>query len=190
MFWEKHEDEKYGYKIWLSQDDVGTLLDHIEDDQTELAVLLGVRSGLRSDEIVRVEPKDVRDTEAGYMLRVDGAKGGGLRQTPVPDMVAGMLRGREPADEPVIGVTTRTLRNWTSKLGEELAEENDEPMWAELSPHDFRRTWATALDGADVNMYVALDWGGWTRIDTFLDHYRGTNSPEVQAENRERVEWL
>lgn len=190
MFWEEHDDEQYGYKVWLSQDDVDDLINHIEDDQQELAVLLGVRSGLRSDEIVRVEPKDVTETVAGYMLRVDGSKGGGLRQTPVPDMVAGMLRGRTPEDEAVVDVTTRTLRNWVSRAGEELADETDEPMWAELSPHDLRRTWATSLDGADVNMYVALDWGGWNDIDTFLDHYRGTNSPEVQAENRERVAWL
>ena len=189
MFWEEYEDQD-GYQIWLSQDEVDTLLDEMETHQQKLATLLGVRSGLRSDEIVRVEPRDLNETVAGYMLRVDGAKGGGLRQTPIPDMVAGMLAGRTPTDEPVIDVTTRTIRNWIGNAGDRLAESEDEEMWSWLSPHDLRRTWATSLDGADVNALIVCDWGGWNDLETFLEHYRGTNSPEVQAENRERVAWL
>lgn len=190
MFWEEHDNPDYGYKIWLSQNETDQLIAEMLTDDQELAVLLGVRSGLRSDEIVRVTPGDVRSTEAGYMLRVQGAKGGKLRQTPVPDMVAGMLRGRSPQEQPVVDVTTRTLRNWVSDAGKRLAASTGEEMWGEVTPHDLRRTWATSLDGSDVSMNIVCDWGGWTDIDTFLDHYRGTNSPEIQREQREKVDWL
>jgi hypothetical protein len=37
---------------------------------------------------------------------------------------------------------------------------------------------------------VVCDWGGWNDLDTFLDHYRGTNSPEAQRREREKVDWL
>ena len=190
MFWEPY-DEQDGYQIWLSQNEVSNhLLPEAQTDQQELAFLLGVRCGLRSDEIVRVCPEDARNTDAGWMLRVDGAKGGKLRQTPIPNMVAGMLRARTPKDEPIVDVTTRTLRNWVGDAGDRIAEQTGEEMWTHLSPHDLRRTWATSLEGADCNMYVVCDWGGWSNLDTFLNAYRGTNSPEVQKDNRERVDWL
>lgn len=190
MFWERHDSDDYGYKMWLSQDEVRRLIDEMHTPDQELAVLLGARCGLRSDEIVRVEPQDVNQTGAGYMLRVDGAKTGEKRQTPVPDMVAGLLRGRSPGDEPAVDVTTRTLRNWVGRAGDRLADDTGDEMWREVSPHDLRRTWATSLDGADVAMNVVCDWGGWNDLDTFLDHYRGTNSPEVQRAQREKVAWL
>ncbi len=189
MFWEPY-DEQDGYKIWLSQSEVEQFIEAAQTDIQELAFLLGVRCGLRSDEIVRVCPEDARLTDAGWMLRVDGAKGGGLRQTPVPEMVAGMLRARHPDDEPIVDVTTRSIRNWVSNAGDRLAEDTGEEMWSKLSPHDLRRTWATSLDGADVNALIVCDWGGWSNLETFLDAYRGTNSPEVQKDNRERVDWL
>lgn len=37
---------------------------------------------------------------------------------------------------------------------------------------------------------VVCDWGGWDDLDAFLDHYRGTSTPEVQKREREKVDWL
>jgi integrase len=56
--------------------------------------------------------------------------------------------------------------------------------------HDLRRTWATALASEDVDPLLVCDWGGWEDLETFLDHYRGTFSPEAQLRERQKVEWL
>jgi hypothetical protein len=31
---------------------------------------------------------------------------------------------------------------------------------------------------------------GFHDLDTFLDHYRGTHTPEAQRREREKVDWL
>ncbi len=58
MFFQKHDDDEYGYKMWLSEDEVGDLLDAAHTSKCRLAFQLGVRCGLRSDEIVRIEIRD------------------------------------------------------------------------------------------------------------------------------------
>jgi len=55
---------------------------------------------------------------------------------------------------------------------------------------DLRRTWATQLRSADVDAMVVCDWGDWNDLDTFLDHYRGTHTPEAQRRKRGKVDWL
>jgi len=194
MFFEKHENRD-DYKIWLSQDEVEQLLDAASDSQHRLAFELGARCGLRSDEIVRVTPADVRETEAGPMLRVENAKSEGKRQTPLPDQLA--TRIETIADvrpdghgEPIIDVATRTLRRWIDATGDELAAETGDEMWAHLTMHDLRRTWATSLKGEDVDAMVVCDWGGWSDLETFLEHYRGTFSPAAQRQQRAKVAWL
>lgn len=194
MFFEKH-DERDDYKIWLSQDEVEELLDAASDSQHRLAFELGARCGLRSDEIVRVAPIDVKDTEAGKMLRVDSAKSDDKRQTPLPADLATRIETiddvrSEDSEEPVINRSTRSLRRWVASTGEHLAETTDEEMWQHVTMHDLRRTWATALKGEDVDAMVVCDWGGWSDLETFLDHYRGKFSPEAQRRQREKVEWL
>jgi hypothetical protein len=37
---------------------------------------------------------------------------------------------------------------------------------------------------------VICDWGGWNDLDTFLDHYRRTHTPEAQRRERQKVDWL
>jgi len=193
VFFKKHDDDGYGYKMWLSDSEVTDLLDAAHSNKCRLAFQLGVRCGLRSDEIIRAAPGDVKQTEAGWMLRVDSAKTDGVRQTPAPEVVAGMIQaygeGGDPS-KPVIDVTTRTIRNWVARAGETLAEETDDEMWAHLSPHDLRRTWATALKADDVESLIVCDWGGWSDIETFLQHYRGAFSPDAQRQQREKVAWL
>jgi integrase len=192
MFWDKHDDGD-GYRMWLSEEETKQLISEAHTDRARLAFQLGVRCGLRSDEIIRVTPTDAVDTEAGWMIRVDSAKTEEKRQTPAPDVVAGMLRaygsGQDP-DEPVIDVTTRTIRNWVSDAATRLQEREGEEMWQYVSPHDLRRTWATNLKGADVESLIVCDWGGWSDLETFLDHYRGAFSPDAQRRQREKVEWL
>jgi len=116
MFFNEYDNQD-GYQVWLDQGEVETLLAATDDSQHRLAIELGARCGLRSDEIVRVAPADVRRTDAGPMLRVESAKGGGLRQTPVPEQLATRLetiadvRAEGDATVPALDVTTRTLRS-------------------------------------------------------------------------------
>ncbi|WP_246308273.1 tyrosine-type recombinase/integrase [Halosimplex rubrum] len=90
----------------------------------------------------------------------------------------------------MVDVSTRTLRRWTAKATDELLDETDEPGWEYVGFHDLRRTWATSLRSEDVDAMVVCDWGGWDDLQTFLDHYRGTHTPEAQRREREKVEWL
>ena len=68
--------------------------------------------------------------------------------------------------------------------------ETGDDRWNFVSMHDLRRTWATSLDNKSVDAMVVCDWGGWNDLETFLDHYRGTNSPEAQRRERDKVDWL
>lgn len=186
-------------KVWLSEQEVEQYLTGVKDTTRRIAFGLGLRCGLRSAEIVEAAPADVVDGPAGTMLRVreDGAKGDKYRETPVPPNLATTIRTiddirEEPSTAPLVDVSTRTLRRWVRAHAVEVGEECDDlEGWSDLSPHDFRGTWATLLAGAeDIDPLVVCEWGGWSDLSTFLDHYRGSYSPEVQRRARDAVEWL
>ena len=186
-------DEK---KVWLSESEVDLLLRSAKDTQRQIAFALGARCGLRSHEVLQVAPKDVVDTDAGMMLRVHHGKGDKYRETPIPENLATQIRTvddvrDEPASAPIIEVTnTNSLRYWIKRTRDDLIEETGEDGWEHLSFHDLRRTWATSLAAKDVDPLLVCDWGGWNDLETFLDHYRGTYSPEAQRREREKVSWL
>jgi len=192
---EEYPDDD-GMKVWLSESEVDQLLGVVDDTEKQIALGLGVRCGLRSDETVRVAPEHVVDTDAGTMLRVwRSAKTDKYRETPIPPNLATTIRTvgdvrDEPADAPVVDKSTRTLRRWTESATEDLLDYTDDPGWEFVGYHDLRRTWATSLRSEDVDAMVVCDWGGWDDLQTFLDHYRGTHSPEAQRREREKVEWL
>jgi integrase len=188
-------DGKDGKKVWLSSDEVELLLDVVDDTERRVAMGLGARCGLRSDEAVRVAPEDVVDTEAGRMLRVwESSKTGDYRETPIPPDLATTIRTigdvREAPGARVVTVSTRQVRRWVEDAREELLEETGDPGWRYLGFHDLRRTWATQLRSADVDAMVVCDWGGWDDLETFLEHYRGTSTPEAQRRERDKVGWL
>jgi len=197
MFWE--EDAESGYhRVWLSQDEVDVLIDYTDDSIHQMAFELGVRCGLRTKEILQVTPPDLRETDAGKMLLVDSAKSDGQRQTPVPPELAtrietiGQVRELNP-EEPLIDASTRTLRRWMDRTCAKIAESDDtqyDEMWNKVSMHDLRRTWATSLKGEEVDAMMVCDWGGWSNLETFLQHYRGKFSPEAQQRQRRKVDWL
>jgi len=138
----------------------------------------------------------VADTDAGTMLRVwKSAKTDHYRETPIPPAFANTIRTidrvrDEPADAPLVGVLKRTLRCWMERATNTLQEETGEPGWQFVGFYDLRSTWATQLRSADVDAMVVCDWGGWNDLDTFLDHYRETHTPEAQRRERQKVEWL
>ncbi|MFC7226297.1 site-specific integrase [Salinirubellus salinus] len=191
----REHDDRDDMKVWLSQREVDQLLDVVDGTEQRIATALGVRCGLRSAEVLDVAPEHVVDTDAGTMLRVYHGKGDKYRETPVPADLATTIRTvddvrDQDSDDPLVDVTTRTLRRWMDRAGLELQEATGDGGWRWLSFHDLRRTWATALASEDVDPLLVCDWGGWSDLETFLEHYRGTFSPEAQRRERGKVEWL
>jgi len=93
------------------------------------------------------------------------------RETPVPSNVATTVRTvddyrDEDSDVPVVDKSTRTLRRWIDRVGDDLAER------------------------AEVDAMLVCDWDGWSDLETFLDRYRGKFSPEAQRKQRIKVDWL
>jgi len=189
-------DNQGGRKVWLSEDDVDLLLDAAKDTERRIAFALGCQCGLRSAEILDVTPNDVVDTQAGHMLTVRHGKGDKYRETPIPNQLVTQINTiddyrDESSDQPIISVDgTNSLRYWIKTTREQLAEQTDDDRWNFVSMHDLRRTWATSLASKDVDPLIVCDWGGWEDLDTFLDHYRGSYSPEAQARERAKVDWL
>lgn len=189
-------DDQDGMKAWLSEQEVQQLLGQFEDTEKRIAVSLAVRCGLRSAEVLDIAPEHVADTDAGTMLRVwESAKTGEYRETPIPPNLATTIRTvgdvrEQPTDAPLVDATTRTLRRWMDRATSDLLDETDDDGWQFVGMHDLRRTWATSLRSADVDAMVVCDWGGWDDLQTFLDHYRGTHTPEAQLREREKVGWL
>lgn len=192
----REHDDRSDKKVWLSTDETKQFIEAADDTQQRIAFEFGARCGLRSGEWLDVTPRDVVDTEGGTMLRVWEGKGDKFRETPAPPSLAATIdtvadmRDSGP-DEPILSVSsTRTLRRWVSRTGEQLADETGDPGWRELSTHDLRRTWATALADAEVDPLLALDWGGWEDLETFLEHYKGAYSPAAKQRARQKVDWL
>lgn len=194
MLTEEHDDGD-GRRVWLDESEVDLLLETPDDQKHRIALALGARCGLRSHEVVAVAPEHVIDTDAGTMLTVPEGKGEKYRETPIPEPLAASIRSigeyrTKPESEPVVDNATRTVRSWIERYREELATGTGEDRWQYLSTHDLRRTWAGMLANADVDETVALRWGGWNDLETFLDHYRGEATAAAQLREREKVEWL
>ena len=180
-------------KVWLSTDEVNKLLDATDDSEEYIGIGLAVRCGLRSHEVLQVAPEHIHNTDMGHILRVWHGKGDKYRETPIPPDLAGRIETvadiRNDTDSPVLSITTtRSFRNMINRVVERI--NNDDQGWKHLTPHDLRRTWATQLHDAEADPLVIMSWGGWNDLETFLDHYKGTNSPESQRRERQKVPWL
>lgn len=194
MLTEEYDDED-GFRVWLSEKETDELLELPDDQQRRIALALGARCGLRSHEIVEVAPSHVVDTEAGAMLKVPKGKGDKYRETPIPEALAASIRSigqfrDAPEDKPVVGKAPRTLRRWVEHYRNTMHGRTGDDRWKYLSTHDLRRTWAGQLANADVDETVALRWGGWNDLETFLNHYRGEATAKAQKREREKVDWL
>ena len=185
-------DQEDGYRVWLDQEEVTTLLGAADGQKEELAFTLGVRSGLRASEIVDVQAKNVVDTSAGPRVRIRDSKGKPYRETPTTESVrstANTYAELEGEDAHLVDCSKRTVQRRLDRVTDRLAEDGDE-MWAHVTCHDLRRTWATSLAGSDVDPLLVCDWGGWADLETFLEHYRGTYSPDAQRRELSKVSWL
>jgi integrase len=190
MFAEPFEG-KDGYRIWLDLDETDELLAAADSREDRIAFALGVRSGLRVQEIVDVEAKDVVSTSAGPRVRVWDSKGKAYRETPTTKDILAMaetVADLQGPETPLVDHSTRWVQRHLDDVTGELAE--DDEMWAHVTPHDLRRTWATLLSADIDDPLLIMDFGGWEDIETFLEHYRGSYSPAVQRRELSNVDWL
>ncbi|TSD15097.1 site-specific integrase [Haloglomus irregulare] len=195
--------EKSGRRIWLSRSEQQRLLDQVEDQpKRQTAMWLGLH-GLRSDEIVgrADEPtsgvqyryfRELANGADGWVLEVTAGKTG-RREVPVSSDLVQQCRmvknvaGRRQ-DEPLVDVTTRSLRNWIRDAREVL----NEPAATHLGMHDLRRTFATdayyslALAGVPIAEQLVMSYGGWEQSEagrnTFRSNYLGPVPDHVTAE--------
>jgi len=191
MFAEPFEG-KDGYRIWLDLDETDQLLAAASSREERIAFALGVRSGLRVQEIVDVEAKDVVSTSAGPRVRVWDSKGKAYRETPTTKDILAMaetVADLQGPETPLVDHSTRWVQRHLDDVTGELAAQGDE-MWAHVTPHDLRRTWATLLSADIDDPLLIMDFGGWEDIETFLEHYRGSYSPAVQQRELSKVDWL
>jgi integrase len=189
------------YKVWLSEQEVPTLLEHAPNASAKIAFGLGAYCGLRSFEVAKVQPDDIHDTDAGRVLRIVG-KGQKYREVPIGQDLATQIQTAaefrdDPPGYPIVQsqsssrtVPTRTLRRWLASAAKLAAEDTGDRAWHYLSMHDLRRTWATNLAAAGVDPMILLSWGGWSDIETFRDAYRGEYAPSAHRREREKVDWL
>jgi integrase len=190
MFAEPFEG-KDGYRIWLDLDETDQLLAAADSREERIAFALGVRSGLRVQEIVDVEAKDVVSTSAGPRVRVWDSKGKAYRETPTTKDILAMaetVANLQGPETPLVDHSTRWVQRHLNNFTSALAE--DDEMWAHVTPHDLRRTWATLLSADIDDPLLIMDFGGWEDIETFLEHYRGSYSPAVQRRELSKVDWL
>lgn len=205
----RHYEEKDGLRIWLSRDERAQLLDVVDSEENRrprrrVALLLAM-SGLRTDEVLQVEPQHFREMSDGsHVLQIEDGKTG-RREVPVApevwtrvDYLRGAARLRQ--DEPIVDVAKRTVRSWIEDAREELAGLEDEPDdWADLGMHDLRRTWATdtyyslAIDGVPIAEQLTMSWGGWQQteagIRTFRRNYLGPIPDHVTKRAVDALDW-
>ena len=183
-----------GRRVRLTGIERDRLLRVIEGDpQKEIAFGLMARCGCRSQEVVDVRPLDLvtGDETDRKFLRIPEGKGNKERLTPIPLDLATIIRVRsDDPGEPAVDVSTRTIRRWVERAGQQLAAETGDERWRYLGPHDLRRTWGHLMLEAEVMPSVLMQWGGWDDYETFQRHYLGKHSEEIQAREAGKVNWL
>jgi len=88
----KDYDNQSGKRVFLSEDELRLLLDHVDTHHLEadFALRLMARSGLRRREVTGdgdrhgIRFGDVRETDVGSVVRVWQGKGDKYRETPAP----------------------------------------------------------------------------------------------------------
>lgn len=188
----KDYDERDGKRVWLSEQEIGQLLDETDGDHPEMdvALLLAARCGLRRQEIVDVTPADLVTNDTGQVIRVWEGKGDKYREVPAPSQITQLALGmaRDP-DESLVSCDPSTIYDWVQRCAQRCRASGDEG-WQFVGPHDLRRSWGVRLLEAGVLPSVVMEWGGWEDWQTFRDHYLAEFSPEALRRERGKVGWL
>jgi integrase len=193
-------NKKDGYACWLNKAEQELLREYYSDDlEKQLAIDL-LLDGLRGDDLVQNVSKEAirqldSDKEA-YVLRIRESKSG-WREAPVSvdtrNKVLMLVNAKGlNQDELAFDYNVRTIQRWVTRAATDLAEETGDEDWNYVSAHDLRRTWATTtyyrLGGTERDLRAVMSWGGWSKRDTFEDHYLGVIPEDLLSEMMEEAE--
>ncbi|MFB6302786.1 MAG: tyrosine-type recombinase/integrase [Haloferacaceae archaeon] len=186
-------DDADGKRVWLSQNELDDLLDEPDDTLRSVALALAGRCGLRRHEVVGVTPADLVDGPTGTHVRVEG-KGGHYREPPVPSDLQTKIGAYVDVadvehDAPIVDRDPKTVERWVISAAEARREDTDDVGWADVRPHDLRRSWGTLLLEHGVEPGMVMEWGGWRDWQTFRESYLGEFSPEAVRREREKLPW-
>lgn len=173
-------NDKDGRKCWLSHAERDELLNCVPEGEPRRRIALQLAlNGLRTDEVVDVQPRDIRSLSGEHDVVVVRDGKTGRREVPIGDDTAQRIRflGLNQREN-VITVGKRAVRKWIEGYREELGDE-----WQHVGMHDLRRTWATdtyyslAFEGVPIAEQLTMSWGGWkqttTGRETFRENYLG-----------------
>lgn len=196
----KPYDERDGYRVWLSGDELERLIETMYDKggtSHRIAGRLGGHCGLRRDEASKSRPIDIVESHGECVLRVweDQSKGEKYRETPIPKDLADQIQmipefRDQSVDDAVLDVSAKTLNRWVKHACETLYADSGDEAWTYVTYHDLRRTWGTRMLETGVLPSVVMWHGGWNDWETFREHYLGEFSPAALARERSKVEWL
>lgn len=194
-------------RVWLSSDETQRWIDQAEDSIQKMAFLLMARCGLRRGEVIQIKPVDIRKTDRGHVVRMQGSysKSSETRAPPAPpelvtiaETVSDMegvepdsaLVGHDPDDEGRRPYNDNTIRSWVVRASERMHAETGDDGWLYVTPHDLRRTWGRRLVEMGVEDSVVMEWGGWRDYPTFFNHYLTELSPDALSDERKKVDYL
>lgn len=190
------------WRCHLTPKDYQTVLDHAPHDAARIAMRLGGECGLRVSETVDMHLADIKMAstgEAECMLAVPHGKdttgkleGGKYRETYLPwDLHGAILsyakKQRVSAQEPLLGVVSRTIQNWVKRAGESAAQATGEADYRKVSSHDFRAYFATTLlvrEGMSKEVVKAV--GGWESDET-MKPYIAAPADDIIIDEFKRV---
>lgn len=175
-------------KCWLSRDECDTLAQAAgaEDWEREIAIQLMTQCGLRSDEVPKVTPGDIRYSDEGdcWLFEIAGKNTDGgepkMRDAYLPEdlqrNLSKFVRERDIGDdEPIIDKSPSSVRRWVREAAQRVAETEENDRWTNVSSHDLRRSWATwhlveRDEPVDIRTMMAIGgWSSYSAIEPYLD---------------------
>ncbi len=207
-------DGSEGARVWLDRSEVDFLLDNADfgeqtgfvdvgggqtvfvddaEDIRRFALALGVRCGLRAEEVVTVTADDVVEVDAGTRIHVEG--GGEERLAPIaPWMASSVDRystgASAPGDSPLLDVGVDTIENWIREAAERCRIQSEEDGWRHVDSRDLRRTWARLLVDSGVDPALVMEWGGWSDWRSYRETCYGSCPPEVERTEAKKAPWM
>jgi len=88
-----YAEKEDGKRVWLSEAELSAFIGEAETPRQKIAFLLAGRCGLRRQEIIEVEKRDLVETDTGYVVRVWDGKGSKYREPPAPQQLVALVEG-------------------------------------------------------------------------------------------------
>jgi integrase len=187
------------YKVWLTDEEIEALRRAAASYRDDVIIQLGAYVGLRAFEIPQVQPRHIKETEAGgYRLRVPQGKdttgnGGKPRDAYLPTGVEASLQRYQNAEniaprDPFVDLTERGVRAVVTRTAEAAADETGDEDFHHVSSHDLRRRFALRLlVDENMNPRVVMQVGGWDSFQA-IEPYLNAPTPEVVDDAFSEVE--